>query len=172
MLLSTSIKQEVGQYFTPVPIAKFIISSLPIRELIEKKISNDETNFLPHVIDYAAGSGHFLTEAMDEIQKVIENIDPNKQKPSVKAKLKSWRESPFDWAYDYVYGIEADYRLVKTAKVSCFLNGDGLANVIHADGLDHFEKSIEYKGKLKEVSQDDSKDNEQFDILVALLDSR
>ena len=71
LLLSTSIKQEVGQYFTPVPIAKFIISSLPIRELIEKKISNDETNFLPHVIDYAAGSGHFLTEAMDEIQKVI-----------------------------------------------------------------------------------------------------
>ena len=167
LLLSTGIKQEAGQFFTPVPIAKFIISSLPIRELIEKKISNDETNFLPYVIDYAAGSGHFLTEVMDEIQKVIENIDPSKQKPSVKAKLKSWRESPFDWAYDYVYGIEADYRLVKTAKVSCFLNGDGLANVIHADGLDHFEKSIEYKGKLKEVSQDDSKDNGQFDILVA-----
>ena len=167
LLLSTGIKQEAGQFFTPVPIAKFIVSSLPIRELIEKKISNDETNFLPYVIDYAAGSGHFLTEAMDEIQKIIENIDPNKQRPSVKAKLKSWRESSFDWAYDYVYGIEADYRLVKTAKVSCFLNGDGLANVIHADGLDHFEKSIEYKGKLKEVSQDDSKDNGQFDILVA-----
>jgi type I restriction enzyme M protein len=167
LLLSTGIKQEAGQFFTPVPIAKFIVSSLPIRELIEKKISNDETNFLPYVIDYAAGSGHFLTEVMDEIQKIIENIDPNKQRPSVKAKLKSWRESAFDWAYDYVYGIEADYRLVKTAKVSCFLNGDGLANVIHADGLDHFEKSIEYISKLKEVSQDDSKDNGQFDILVA-----
>jgi type I restriction enzyme M protein len=167
LLLSTGIKQEAGQFFTPVPIAKFIVSSLPIRELIEKKISNDETNFLPYVIDYAAGSGHFLTEAMDEIQKIIESIDPNNQRPSVKAKLKSWRESAFDWAYDYVYGIEADYRLVKTAKVSCFLNGDGLANVIHADGLDHFEKSIDYKSKLKEVSQDDSKDNGQFDILVA-----
>lgn len=167
LLLSTGIKQEAGQFFTPVPIAKFIVSSLPIRELIEKKINNDETNFLPYVIDYAAGSGHFLTEAMDEIQKIIESLDPNKQRPSVKAKLKSWRESPFDWAYDYVYGIEADYRLVKTAKVSCFLNGDGLANVVHADGLDHFQKSVDYKGKLKEVSQDDPKDNGQFDILVA-----
>lgn len=167
LLLSTGIKQEAGQFFTPVPIAKFIISSLPIRELIERKINNDETNFLPSIIDYAAGSGHFLTEAMDEVQKIIENIDPNKQRPSVKAKLKSWCESSFDWAYDYVYGIEADYRLVKTAKVSCFLNGDGLANVIHADGLDHFQKSIDYKGKLKEVSQDDNKDNGQFDILVA-----
>lgn len=167
LLLSTGIKQEAGQFFTPVPIAKFIISSLPIRELIERKINNDETNFLPYIIDYAAGSGHFLTEAMDEVQKIIENLDSNKQRPSVKAKLKSWCESSFDWAYDYVYGIEADYRLVKTAKVSCFLNGDGLANVIHADGLDHFQKSIDYKGKLKEVSQDDTKDNGQFDILVA-----
>lgn len=167
LLLSTGIKQEAGQYFTPVPVAKFIISSLPIRELIEKKINNDETNFLPYIIDYAAGSGHFLTEAMDEVQKIIESIDPSKQKPSVKSKLKSWRESSFDWAYDYVYGVEADYRLVKTAKVSCFLNGDGLANVIHADGLDHFQKSIDYKGKLKEVSADDTKDNGQFDILVA-----
>lgn len=167
LLLSTGIKQEAGQFFTPVPIAKFIISSLPIRELIERKINNDETNFLPYIIDYAAGSGHFLTEAMDEVQKTVENIDPDKQRPSVKAKLKSWRESPFDWAYDYVYGIEADYRLVKTAKVSCFLNGDGLANVIHANGLDNFQKSIDYKGKLKNVSQDDNKDNGQFDILVA-----
>lgn len=167
LLLSTGIKQEAGQFFTPVPIAKFIISSLPIRNLIEHKINNDETNFLPYIIDYAAGSGHFLTEAMDEVQKIIESIDPNKQRPSVKAKLRSWRESSFDWAYDYVYGIEADYRLVKTAKVSCFLNGDGLANVIHADGLDNFSQSTEYKGKLKEISQDDVRDNGQFDILVA-----
>ena len=57
--------------------------------------------------------------------------------------------------------------LVKTAKVSCFLNGDGLANVIHADGLDHFQKSIDYKGKLKEVSKDDPKDNSVFDVMVA-----
>lgn len=167
LLLSTGIKQEAGQFFTPVPIAKFIISSLPIRELIERKINKDETNFLPYIIDYAAGSGHFLTEAMDEVQKIIESLDPSKQRPSVKSKLNSWRESAFDWAYDFVYGVEADYRLVKTAKVSCFLNGDGLANVIHADGLDNFQKSIDYKGKLKEVSQDDTKDNAQFDILVA-----
>lgn len=167
LLLSTGIKQEAGQFFTPVPIAKFIISALPIRELIEKKIQNDETNFLPYIIDYAAGSGHFLTEAMDEVQNIIESIDPSRQKPSVRGKLKSWKESSFDWAYDYVYGLEADYRLVKTAKVSCFLNGDGLANVIHADGLDHFQKSIDYKGKLKEVSADDNKDNGQFDILIA-----
>jgi type I restriction enzyme M protein len=167
LLLSTGIKQEAGQFFTPVPIAKFIISSLPLREFIKQKIENDETHFLPYIIDYAAGSGHFLTESMDEVQNIINEIDESKQHPSVKRNLSSWKINPFDWAYDCVYGIEADYRLVKTAKVSCFLNGDGLANVIHADGLDHFQKSIDYKGKLKEVSKDDPKDNGVFDVLVA-----
>lgn len=167
LLLSTGIKQEAGQFFTPVPIAKFIISSLPLRELINQKIENDETQILPYIIDYAAGSGHFLTESMDEVQNIINKIDEKKQRPSVKRNLSSWKINPFDWAYDFVYGIEADYRLVKTAKVSCFLNGDGLANVIHADGLDHFKKSTDYKGKLKEVSKDDPKDNGLFDVLVA-----
>ena len=167
LLLSTGIKQEAGQFFTPVPIARFIVSSLPIKELINTKIQKGENNFLPYTIDFAAGSGHFLTEVMDEIQNIIENIDESIQKPSINSNLKSWRASSFDWANEYVYGIEADYRLVKTAKVSCFLNGDGLANVIHADGLDHFQKSLEYKGKLKETSKNDTKDNEQFDILVA-----
>ena len=167
LLLSTGIKQEAGQFFTPVPIAKFIISSLPLRELIKQKIENDETHFLPYIIDYAAGSGHFLTESMDEVQNIINEIDESKQRPSVKRYLSSWKINPFDWAYDYVYGIEADYRLVKTAKVSCFLNGDGLANVIHADGLDHFQKSIDYKGKLKEVCKEDQRDNGVFDILIA-----
>jgi len=167
LLLSTGIKQEAGQFFTPVPIAKFIISSLPIRELVNQKIKNDEVHFLPYIIDYAAGSGHFLTESMDEVQNIIKEIDETKQRPSVKRNLSSWKINPFDWAYDFVYGIEADYRLVKTAKVSCFLNGDGLANVIHADGLDHFQESTDYKGKLKEISKDDPKDNGAFDILIA-----
>lgn len=167
LLLNTSIKQETGQFFTPVPIAKFIISSLPIQELIEKKIRNEEVNFLPYIIDFAAGSGHFLTEAMDEVQKIITQIDDQTQRPSVRSKINSWKANPFEWASDYVYGIEADYRLVKTAKVSCFLNGDGAANVVHADGLDHFMKSIDFKGKLKEVSREEEKDNAQFDLLVA-----
>lgn len=167
LLLSTGIKQEAGQFFTPVPIAKFIISSLPLRELIKQKIENDEIHFLPYIIDYAAGSGHFLTESMDEVQNIINEIDETKQRPSVKRNLSSWKINPFDWAYDYVYGVEADYRLVKTAKVSCFLNGDGLANVIHADGLDHFQKSSDYKGKLKEISKEDPKDNGAFEILIA-----
>lgn len=47
--LDQGVKQSEGQFFTPTPIVKFIINSLP-------NIQN------PNVIDYACGAGHFLNE--------------------------------------------------------------------------------------------------------------
>lgn len=168
LLLNTSIKQESGQFFTPVPITRFIISCLPIKEFIEARIKSSETQVLPSAIDYATGSGHFLTEYMDQVQKIIEEIDVSKAKPSARKNIEIWAKyNQFGWAKDYVYGIEADYRLVKTTKVSSFLNGDGEANIIRANGLDHFIKSKDFRGKLKEVSKENQQDNEQFDILIA-----
>ncbi|HHX67927.1 MAG TPA: N-6 DNA methylase, partial [Gallicola sp.] len=169
LLLNTSIKQESGQFFTPVPVAKFIIKSLPIKELIENKIKNNDIDFLPYVIDYAAGSGHFLTEYMDEVQRILTEINNNissyKVGSTIKKKISSFIEDPFSWAKQNVYGIDADYRLVKTAKVASFLNGDGEANIIRANGLDNFYKSKDYIGKLH--SEKIIKDNEEFDILIA-----
>lgn len=169
LLLNTSIKQEAGQYFTPVPITRYIISSFPIKEFIMNKIAKDSSNVLPTAIDYACGSGHFLTEYMDQVQNIIENIDVISARPSARKKINIWRgeDAKFDWAKEFVYGIEADYRLVKTTKVSSFLNGDGEANIIRANGLDHFLNSKEFKGKLKEIIKENSQDNGQFDILIA-----
>jgi len=167
LLLNTSIKQEAGQFFTPVPIARFIINSIPLRKIILDKIAKGDTEFLPYVIDYAEGSGHFLTEVMDEIHNIILELnEKNDFKPSVKKKLNIWTDD-YGWAYDFVYGIEKDYRLVKTAKVSCFLNGDGLARIFNADGLANFETDNDYKDKLKITSKADSKDNQQFEVLIA-----
>lgn len=167
LLLNTGLKQESGQFFTPVPIAKFISMSIPLQEIIEDKIKSNEVDFLPYVMDYAAGSGHFLTEAMDEIQHVVNSLDHDKYKDSVKRKIRSYKEDTYAWAEEFIYGIEKDYRLVKTAKVACFLNGDGLANLIHADGLDSFEHSADYDKKLKHFTAGNSKNNHQFDVIVA-----
>ena len=40
-----------------------------LEDIIEEKIRNRDANCLSKVIDYACGSGHFLTEVMDRIQK-------------------------------------------------------------------------------------------------------
>lgn len=165
-LLNDSIKQEAGQFFTPVPLTQFIIKSLPIKEIIQDKIKNNETDTLPYVIDYACGTGHFLTEIMDNIDKIIkEDIDiENISKPAVKKDFKIWKESEFEWAEKYIYGIDLDYRLIKASKISCFLNGDGKANLLHANGLAPFS-SDDYIGKLR--SDTGKQDNQQFDILIA-----
>ncbi len=61
LLLTTGLKQESGQFFTPVPIARFIIRSLPILEITNQKIAlGNKNDLLPRIIDYSAGSGHFM----------------------------------------------------------------------------------------------------------------
>lgn len=167
LLLTTGLKQESGQFFTPVPVAQFVIKSLPIDNIIKEKLQNGEKGeYLPYVIDYAAGSGHFLTETMHEVQRIIDNNEFPDAKAEVKRFIKQAKEFHFDWAFDYVYGIEKDYRLVKVGKVGCYLHGDGLANVIHSDGLANFEHK-DYKGKLAVKDKTFEKDNKQFDIIVS-----
>jgi type I restriction enzyme M protein len=169
LLLTTGLKQESGQFFTPVPVAQFIIKSLPIDVLVEEKLSSariDNDMLLPYIIDYAAGSGHFITESMHEIQRLLNQKDNKKYAPSVAKKIRNWQDDHFAWAIKYIYGIEKDYRLVKVGKVGCYLHGDGLANVIHSDGLARFDHP-DYKGKLLHADKDFPQDNKQFDILVS-----
>lgn len=167
LLLTTGLKQEAGQYFTPVPIAQFIIKSLPLDSIMAEKLSRKDGEILPYMIDYAAGSGHFITEFMHEIQDIINDSDTSKYIEETRKHLVNWQNCHFDWATDYVYGIEKDYRLVKVGKVGCYLHGDGLANVILSDGLANFCNNKEYKGKLRKKVNDAQKDNQQFDIVLS-----
>ena len=132
-----------------------------------EKLSRKDGEILPYMIDYAAGSGHFITEFMHEIQDIINNCDTSKYIEETRKHLVNWKNCNFDWATDYVYGIEKDYRLVKVGKVGCYLHGDGLANVILSDGLANFYNNKEYKGKLRKLVNDGQKDNQQFDIVLS-----
>ena len=167
LLLTTGLKQESGQFFTPVPIAQFIIKSLPIDTIVDEKLEKGEkNNLLPYIIDYASGSGHFLTESMHEIQALIDKKNPDNYISDTAKKITGWHTDHFDWATQYIYGVEKDYRLVKVGKVGCYLHGDGLANVILSDGLANF-KHKEYKDKLRYTNEDFPKENKQFDILIS-----
>ncbi len=128
LLLNHGVKQSEGQFFTPLPLVRFMIISVAIDKYTEKRIKEGASKEvkeepLPKILDYACGVAHFLTEAIDEINKVIEN-----KKLDVK----------FPWEERYIFGIEKDYRLARTAKIACFLNGDGSANIIFGDGLDDY----------------------------------
>jgi len=166
-LLNTGIKQEAGQFFTPIPLTQFICRSLPLEEIIEEKNVSKEIRFLPYVIDFASGSGHFLTEIMDLINIYVEKTELNWIKGGRKARdyFESEREN-YLWVREYVYGIEKDYRLAKTTKISTFLNGDGEATVITGDGLDNFYYSDKYPTYLK-TTDDNETDLNKFDIVIS-----
>lgn len=168
MLLTTGLKQESGQFFTPVPVAQFIIKSLPLDKIVEEKLNAGEVdNLLPSIIDYAAGSGHFLTESMHEVQQIIDSKKSDDYIESTGKQIKKWQLDHFDWAIHYVYGIEKDYRLVKVGKVGCYLHGDGLAKVIHSDGLANFTQTKDYQGKLNHKDKFFPQDNKQFDVVIS-----
>ena len=163
-LLNIGVKQASGQYFTPMPITSFISHSIPFEKIIENKIENKDNNFLPYIIDYACGSGHFLNDAMDRVDKIIQQLDDNKFKTKTqKDNYYIWKRA-YKWAKEFVYGIEKDYRLAKTTKVACFLNGDGEAKIIYGDGLAPFNSDL-YKGVLHNSSN--IKENPVFDVIMA-----
>ena len=121
-LLNKGFKQNEGQFFTPMPITRFIWDSLPV----ERMIKSERGTVYPKVIDYACGAGHFLTEAIEAINHFVHSDGNNA------------------WARDHIYGIEKDYRLARVAKISLFMNGAGEGNIIFGDGLENApEKGIE-----------------------------
>ena len=164
-LLKESLKQEAGQFFTPVPIVRFICLCIPFDLIVSQKIQSKQPDFLPYTIDYACGAGHFITESMDIIENILQNLEAKGFTTLMRNNLNSYKNS-YQWAKTFVYGIEKDWRLTKTTKLSCFLNGDGEATIIQEDGLDNFCTSKKYLGKLKSANPE-AQDNQQFDVLTA-----
>lgn len=122
--LDNGIKQSEGQFFTPVPICKFIVMSLPLESKVKA------TNEALKAIDYACGSGHFLTEYALQIKPIV------KQHKGV--------DKPIEY-YKNIFGIEKEDRLAKVAKVSAFMYGLDEIQIIDADALIHNDKIKEEK---------------------------
>ncbi len=114
----------------------------------------------------AAQPPTFKSCFMRSTKRLIDSkIDISHTSPRIKNLIQSWQGfTKFLWAKDSIYGIDLDNRLVKTAKVSAFFNGDGEANIVWANGLDSFIKSEVFRGKLVGAS---GQDNGKFDILIS-----
>lgn len=117
IFLDEGIKQTEGQYFTPWTICDFIIDCIP-------EIGSGEH---PHVLDFACGAGHFLTQYFS---KRIAPIEDEPERALAASRL---------------YGIEKEYRLSKISKVASSMYGAVDSNIIYADAL---EKSVFLKERL------------------------
>lgn len=112
--LDQGIKQSEGQFFTPMPICRFILMSLPIESLIRS------SPIPPMVIDYACGAGHFLTELALQLEPLLKQYKPEVNPAQYHASM---------------VGIEKEYRLSKVAKVSAFMYGQQEIQICYGDAL-------------------------------------
>lgn len=136
-LLNKGFKQNEGQFFTPMPITRFIWDCLPLDKIVRK----NENFVFPKVVDYACGAGHFLTEAVEAINNYF----------VANGNVYAIRENA--WCEHHIFGVEKDYRLARVAKVSLYMNGAGQGKIKFGDGLEQYT--------------DEQITNSSFDILVA-----
>jgi len=111
--LDNSIKQSEGQFFTPMPITKFIVASLPLEDKIQT--ASEPLN----AIDFACGAGHFLTEYAHQIKPLVEKH----------------KETDINRYYENTVGIEKEDRLAKVAKVSAYMYGQDPIKIYEKDAL-------------------------------------
>lgn len=116
--LDQGVKQSEGQFFTPMPIVKFILKALPLKQIVT------QSEEIPKVIDYACGAGHFLNEYAKQIKPIV----------------KENKEAELEQYYAAITGIEKEYRLSKVAKVSSFMYGQDDIEIIYADALSEIPK--------------------------------
>ncbi|MBQ9182866.1 MAG: restriction endonuclease subunit S [Neisseriaceae bacterium] len=138
LFLQKGMKQDEGQFFTPMQICEFIIYSLPLD-------TNYLNNKMPKVIDYACGAGHFLNTYANFIQNFITDKEQLKQH------------------FARIYGIEKEYRLSKVAKVSSAMYGQSSINIAYFDALASYEFAHPSDNKKSKIEIK----NFDFDILVA-----
>lgn len=126
--LNRGVHQSEGQFFTPIPIVRFLVSSLPLRQIIEG-------GEIPKAIDYACGAGHFLTEYARQIKPIVEEMahlenihDKLAREERLTAKLREY--------YEQIVGIEKDYRLSKVSQVAAFMYGMDGIRIHYGDGLE------------------------------------
>ena len=112
LFLDDGIKQSEGQYFTPLPICKFIVASLPLPQMIKDSPEPIKA------IDYACGSGHFLNEYAHQIEPLVATHGAN---------LSDY--------YSQIIGVEKEDRLAKVAKVAAYMHGQEQIRILDADAL-------------------------------------
>ncbi|EIY4409568.1 restriction endonuclease subunit S [Campylobacter coli] len=140
LFLQKGMKQDEGQFFTPIQICEFIMYSLPLQEMLSKNSKALK------VIDYACGAGHFLNTYANELKRYL-------------------TEDELKEHYKNIYGIEKEYRLSKVSKVSSAMYGQNEINILYADALASFE--LANTNNLEGEKAKPQIESNSFDLLIA-----
>lgn len=124
-IVSNTLKQEAGQFFTPRNI---------IRAMVEMLNPDEHTR----VLDPACGSGGFLVMVLDHVRKKIAaEMYPELDEVLITEKYNSYEvnERVKNYAENSIFGFDFDPDLKKAARMNMVMAGDGHANIFHVNSL-------------------------------------
>ncbi len=112
--------RELGQYFTPRPLVDFMT-----RIALHKY---QDTAHPPRAIDGCCGTAGFLIEIMAYLLAKLRNDSrfTNVEKAQIEEDIKN----------SCLFGIEANERVSRIARINMYLHGDGGSHIFQGDGLD------------------------------------
>ena len=126
-IVSNTLKQEAGQFFTPRNIIKCMVEML----------DPDENT---RVLDPACGSGGFLVMVLDHVRhKIVKRLYPEMDKLHQDAMLNTpdVNEEVRKYAERMIFGFDFDPDLKKAARMNMVMAGDGHANIFNINSLDY-----------------------------------
>ena len=126
-IVSNTLKQEAGQFFTPRNIIKCMVEMM----------DPDQNT---RVLDPACGSGGFLVMVLDHVRKKItKNLYPDLDDVRLEAKYNSPEvdDAVREYAEKMIFGFDFDPDLKKAARMNMVMSGDGHSNIYNINSLDY-----------------------------------
>ena len=126
-IVSNTLKQEAGQFFTPRNIIKCMVSML----------DPDENT---RVLDPACGSGGFLVMVLDHVRrKIAQSIHPTLSDVWLEEKYNTpeVNDRVKEYAERMIFGFDFDPDLRKAARMNMVMAGDGHANIFNINSLEY-----------------------------------
>lgn len=169
-IVSNTLKQEAGQFFTPRNVIKCMVEML----------DPDENT---RILDPACGSGGFIVMVLDHVRrKITKKLYPDLSGIRLEAKYNSPEVNDLvkEYAEKMIFGFDFDPDLKKAARMNMVMAGDGHANIFNINSLEYPEgqlpdvqlvapavlKSIEHsKDKLFSFATADNNARGKFDMV-------
>lgn len=139
--LGKTFRGELGQFFTPRSVVEYMVKVLDVKE-------GDL------VCDPCCGSGGFLINTFTHLQNIIDKnlkiqVEVVRNDTSLSDSEKGQRIAKlydecnrkkvgsryYKLCHNYLFGVDANSRMVRTAKMNMIMHGDGHVGIYHHDGL-------------------------------------
>ncbi|MCE5186238.1 MAG: N-6 DNA methylase [Planctomycetaceae bacterium] len=146
--------KALGQFFTPRGVVHYMTDTVTLPLTKE---------YIPKVLDGCCGSGGFLIDAMARLFRDLDNIGSltDRERTNRKKKIQDCS----------LYGIDANEKITRIARLNMYLHGDGGSKIFKADSLDkelQIEPGIltEEKDGLQELQSEVASGTFVFDAIL------